>query len=75
MFNRILDLYLQEVNSTLQVMNPKCPQTSTVVLCVWMLVAEGRDELLLRTAAFLQLIITSFLLEYNCFTMCVSAIQ
>ena len=69
MFNRIFDLYPQDINSTLQIMNPKCLQTSTVVLCVWMLVAGERDELLLRTAAFLQLIITSFLLEYNCFTM------
>ena len=69
MFNRILDLYSQDVNSTLPVTNAKCLQTLTVVLCVWMLVAGERDEPLLRTAAFLQLVITSFLLEYNCFTM------
>ena len=69
MFNRILDLYPQDVNSTLPVMNPECLQILTVVLCVWVLVAGERDEPLLRTAAFLPLIITSFLLEYNCFTM------
>ena len=34
MFNRIPGLYPQDASSTPPVMNPKCLQTLTVVLCV-----------------------------------------